>query len=146
MKPNKNKQLTKVASKLVLPSLFFVGMVLIYFFDFKYIFETAFIILSIWFVYFIISYFRVFKNHELQNVFINQYILKRSYIQKPKTPRQKIEAIKKIQKYNQDYNSNFNNFTKYSTNLSTNKDFNFDYLGIKQFNNKNRLAILQIKS
>jgi ABC-type multidrug transport system fused ATPase/permease subunit len=145
MENNKYKQLTKIASKMVLPSLFFVGVVLIYIFDFKYIFETVFAILLVWFVYFILRYFRVLKNHELQNVFINQYILKRSYKPKLKTSRQKIEDIKKIQKYNQEYNSNFNNFTKYNTNLSTNNDFTFDYLEIKQYNNKNRLATIQPK-
>jgi ABC-type multidrug transport system fused ATPase/permease subunit len=146
MTDNKNKQILKTAEKLVLPGIFLVAALLIYFFDFKYSFEIVFITLLIWFVIFILKYFRVFKNHELQNVFINQYINKRGYKSKTKTVRQKIEDIKKIQKYNQTYNSNYNNFTKFSTNLPTNKDFTFDYLEIQEYNKKNRLATLQIKN
>jgi hypothetical protein len=143
---NKNKQILKTAEKLVLPGIFLVAAFLIYFFNFQLTSEIIFITLLIWFVIFVLKYFRVFKNHELQNVFINQYINKRSYKSKIKTVRQKIEDIKKIQKYNQIYNSNYNNFTKYSTNLPTNKDFTFDYLEIQEYNNKNSLATLQIKN
>ena len=143
---NKNTLITKKLQSLIAPSLIFVASILIYYFNFERILEIIFVTLLIWATFFVLRYFRVFKNHELQNVFINQYINKRGYKSKPKTVRQKIEDIKKIQKYNQTYNSNYNNFTKFSTNLPTNQDFTFDYLEIQEYNSKNRLAPLEIKN
>jgi hypothetical protein len=146
MTNNKYKQLIKDAEKLVFPGLIFVAIVFIYFYNFERTIEVISTTLLIWAVIFVLKYFRVFKNHEVENIFINQYINKREYKSKPKTIRQKIEDIKKIQEYNKTYNSNYNNFTKYSTNLPTNKDFTFDYLEIQEYNNKNRLATLEVKN
>jgi hypothetical protein len=137
----KYKQTLKNADKFILPGLVLLATLLIYFFDFQYTFEIAIGFFLIWFTYFILKYFRVFQNHELQNVFINQYILKREYQPQPKTVRQKIKDLQKQREYNKTYNSNYNNFTKYSTNLPTNKDFTFDYLEIQESNNKNRLEV-----
>jgi hypothetical protein len=146
MLENKNTQLIKTIQRLVVPGLLVVAVIFILYFNLQRTTEVITIALLIWAIHFMVRYFRVFKNHELQNVFINQHINKRGYKSKPKSVRQKIEDIKKIQKYNKTYNSNYNNFTNYSTNLPTNKDFTFDYLEIQEYNNKNRLAKLQSKS
>lgn len=143
---NKNILITKKLQNLVLPSLVSVAAILIYYFKYQHAFEIISVTFLIWATIFVLRYFRVFKNHELQNIFINQYINKRGYKSKPKTARQKIEDIKKIQKYNQTFNSNYNNFTKFSTNLPTNQDFTFDYLEIQEYNSKNRLATMKTKN
>jgi hypothetical protein len=106
------------------------------------IFIMIFILFLIWLSLIILRYFRVFSNNPLQNVLINSFIHKRAYTAKPKSIRQKIQDFQKIKEYNQKYNSNSNNFTKYNTSLPTNQDFAFDYLGIKEFENKSKLATI----
>ena len=102
---NKNTLITKKLQSLIAPSLIFVASILIYYFNFERILEIIFVTLLIWATFFVLRYFRVFKNHELQNVFINQYINKRGYKFKPKTVRQKIEDIKKIDRKSTRLNS-----------------------------------------
>jgi hypothetical protein len=100
------------------------------------------VLFSMWLILFILRYFRVFENNDVQNVLINKFIHKRGYKEKPQTIRQKIMELRKVQQYNDKYNSNYNNFTKFSTNLPTNKDFAFDYLSIEESNHKSRLATI----
>jgi hypothetical protein len=120
-------------------NIFWVGLG-----NYSTLFEAVFGIITAIFIFwlslFILRYFRVFSNNNLQNVLINKFIHNRGYKPKVKTVRQKIEDVKKIHAYNKTYNSNFNNFTKYDVNVATNKDFTFDYLEIQEYNNKTKLA------